>query len=229
MQCTWFLFSLNINKQWIYLQCVVTIYTKALAHMYNCPCVDLFLLDQCVINVVYVCLSCLKVIGQYATWRCAHSWMIFFFTASKSCLISLFFNFFWRSALTSQTLWKLWLIINHSLTDFSPLIWSVIILVIKQIGLPVHSCLILLDTCTCIDCRSNWTPLSLTEIVKLHVICRTCNLEQIFSCWLIIILWQVQSKNRKEIYYQVQAVPWEATNAAKNLHILAFKLDLQCT
>ena len=149
----------------------------------------------------------------------------FFFTASKSCLISLFFNFFWRSALTSQTLWKLWLIINHSLTDFSPLIWSVIILVIKQIGLPVHSCLILLDTCTCIDCRSNWTPLSLTEIVKLHVICRTCNLEQIFSCWLIIILWQVQSKNRKEIYYQVQAVPWEATNAAKNLHILACKLD----
>ena len=43
------------------------------------------------------------------------------------------------------------------------------------------------------------------------------------------ILWQVQSKNRKEIYYQIQAVPWEATNAAKNLHILACKPDLQCT
>ena len=94
VQCTWFLLSLNISKQWIYLQCVVTIYTKALAHIYNCPCVDLFLLDQCVINVVYVCLSCLKVIGQYATWRCAHSWMIFFFTAGKSCLISCFIKFF---------------------------------------------------------------------------------------------------------------------------------------
>ena len=45
---------LNFSKQWIYLQYVVTIYTKALAHIYNCPCVDLFLLDQCVINVVYV-------------------------------------------------------------------------------------------------------------------------------------------------------------------------------
>ena len=32
------------------------------------------------------------------------------------------------------------------------------------------------------DCRLNWTPLSLTEIVNLHVICRTRNLEQIFSC-----------------------------------------------
>ena len=83
VQCTWFLLSLNISKQWIYLQCVVTIYTKALAHIYNCPCVDLFLLDQCVINVVYVCLSCLKVIGQYATWRCAHSWMIFFHCQQK--------------------------------------------------------------------------------------------------------------------------------------------------
>ena len=90
VQCTWFLLSLNISKQWIYLQCIVTIYTKALANIYNFPCVDLFLLDQCVINVVYVCLSCLKVIGQYATWR----WMIFFFTASKSCLISLFYFFF---------------------------------------------------------------------------------------------------------------------------------------
>ena len=96
VQCTWFLFSLNISKQWIYLQCVVTIYTKSLAHIYNCKskCVDLFLLDQCVINLVYVCLSCLKVIGRYATWRCAYSWMIFFFTASKGCLIILFFNFF---------------------------------------------------------------------------------------------------------------------------------------
>ena len=34
MQCTWFVFSLNISKQWVYLQCVVTIYTKALAHEY---------------------------------------------------------------------------------------------------------------------------------------------------------------------------------------------------
>ena len=100
---------------------------------------------------------------------------------------------------------------------------------IKQIGLPVHSCLILLDTCTFIDCRPNWIPLSLTEIVKLHIICRTCNLEQIFSCWLIIILWQDESKNRKEIYNHVQAVPWEATNADKNLHVLACKLDLQYT
>ena len=67
VQFTCFLFSLNISKHCIYLQCVVKIYTKALAHIYNCPCVDLFLLDQCVINVAYVCLSCLKVIGQYAT------------------------------------------------------------------------------------------------------------------------------------------------------------------
>ena len=62
-----FFLSLNISKQCIYLQCVVKIYTKALAYIYNCPCVDLFPLDQCVINVAYVCLSCLKVIGQYAT------------------------------------------------------------------------------------------------------------------------------------------------------------------
>ena len=48
--------------------CSHNIYAKAMAHIYNCPCVDLFLLDQCVINVVYVCLSCLKVIGQHATW-----------------------------------------------------------------------------------------------------------------------------------------------------------------
>ena len=41
--------------------------------IYNCACVDLFLLGQCVINEVYVCLSCLKVIGQYTTWRSAHS------------------------------------------------------------------------------------------------------------------------------------------------------------
>ena len=72
------------------------------------------------------------------------------------------------------------------------------------------------------DCRPNSTPL-----VNLQVIHRTHNVEQIFSCWLIIILWQVQSKNRKEINYQVQAVLWKATNAAKNLHILACKLDLQ--
>ena len=45
--------------------CSHNIYTKAMAHIYNCPCVDLFLLDQCVIDVVYVCLSCLKVIGQH--------------------------------------------------------------------------------------------------------------------------------------------------------------------
>ena len=70
------------------------IWNKLVVVVYNCPCVYLFLLDQCVINVVYVCLSCLKVIGQYATWCWAHSWMIFFFTASKSCLIILFFNFF---------------------------------------------------------------------------------------------------------------------------------------
>ena len=54
VQFTWFLFSSNISKQRIYLQCVIKLYTKALADIYNCPCVDLFLLDQCVINVVYV-------------------------------------------------------------------------------------------------------------------------------------------------------------------------------
>ena len=32
------------------------------------------------------------------------------------------------------------------------------------------------------DCRLNWTLLSLTEIVNLCLICRTSNLEQIFSC-----------------------------------------------
>ena len=94
VQCTWFLLSLNISKQWIYLQCVVTIYTKALAHIYNCPWVDLFLLDQCVINVVDVCLSCLKVIGQYATWRCIHSWMIFFSLLAKAVWLACFLIFF---------------------------------------------------------------------------------------------------------------------------------------
>ena len=142
----------NISKQWIYLQCVVPIYAKALAYIYvvvqfypwfkfsllsfqshyhviiihyhtqkqkkrkfeptiklnhniyNCPCVDLFLLDHCVINVVYVCLSCLKVTGQYATWRCAHSRKIFFFHCQQKLSDCLVFKFFLRNALTSQTL-----------------------------------------------------------------------------------------------------------------------------
>ena len=108
VQCTWFLFSLNISKQWIYLQCVVTIYTKALAHIYNCKskCVDLFLLDQCVINLVYLCLLRLKLIGQYATYSCAHSWMIFFFTASKGCLIILFCNFLLKKCFNITNLVK---------------------------------------------------------------------------------------------------------------------------
>ena len=89
----WFLLSLNISKQWIYLQCVVTIYTKSLAHICNFPCVDLFLLDQCVINVIYVCLSCLKVIGQYATWHCAHSWMFFFSLPAKAVWLAVLLNF----------------------------------------------------------------------------------------------------------------------------------------
>ena len=47
--------------------CSQNLYKSAGSYIQLSKCVDLFLLDQCVINVVYVCLSCLKVIGQYAT------------------------------------------------------------------------------------------------------------------------------------------------------------------
>ena len=55
----------------------------------------LYILDQCVINVVYVCLSCLKVKNQIVC-NVALCPLLndFFFTASKSCLIILYFIFF---------------------------------------------------------------------------------------------------------------------------------------